>query len=301
MFCKKGATLHRNLEKLMTSYVQASLIGAGSGLVSLIVEHPFDTVKTRCQAHPDQRLDNVVREIHQRYGVRGFYSGYIPNGVRLALKQSYRYPMMLGLSPFFKRTISEPLQKQYPTIPKIATAFTIANFEVGIICPLERLKVYLMTADHRGKGISEFARTHRSHLFPELTRGMQALWVRQVVTWVSFLAANEKFTLWEQERLGTKDLLPFASLMKVSFYVGLVNTLANMPFDVAKTHLQQAKFIENKGLIKTIKKIYQSYGVQGLYRGWQIRMTQYMIQSAFTVPMLARLDISRSEITNREA
>lgn len=274
----------------MTYYVQASFIGAVSGFASLILEHPFDTVKTRCQANPTKSLHSIIQEIYQKHGWKGFYFGYIPNGIRLSMKQSYRYPMMLGLTPFYKQTLPESIREQYPTSPRIATAFTIANFEVCIICPIERLKVYLMTAEHQGKGIYEFIKTNRGHLSQELTRGMQAVWVRQVMSWVSFLIATEKFTTWEQERLGTKDPLSFGSLMRVSVCVGFVNTMINMPFDVAKTHLQQAKFMENKGLVRTISTIYQTYGVRGLYRGWQVRMTQYMIQAAFTVPMLAKLE-----------
>ena len=216
-------------------YIQAGLLGAGGGLLGLVFEHPFDTIKTRCQAHPEETsVWKVAKNIHKIHGFNGFYSGFIPNGARLAGKQMYRWPMMLGFPPFFREILPESIQQQYPSSIKTATALSIANFETLIICPLERMKVYLMTADHQEKGIVEFVKANRAHLPKELTRGISAVWARQVTSWVSFLVADEKFKTWERKKIGTQEL-PFDSLLKVSFCVGGVNTLANMPFDVYPT------------------------------------------------------------------
>lgn len=274
------------------NYVQAGLLGAGRGLLGLVFEHPFDTIKTRCQAHPEEpSVVKVATNIHKIHGFKGFYSGFIPNGVRLAGKQMYRWPMMLGFPPFFQQILPVSLQQQYPTSVKTATALAIANFETLIVCPLERLKVYLMTADHKGKGVFEFLKANKSSVIRALWQGTSAVWARQVTSWVSFLVADEKFKTWERQRIGKKEL-PFPSLLKVSFCVGAVNTLANMPFDVAKTQLQKDRFMKNEGLFKTVYKIYQSYGVRGLYLGYQVRMAQYMLQSVFTVTLLEKLERS---------
>jgi hypothetical protein len=39
-----------------------------------------------------------------------------------------------------------------------------------------------------------------------------------------------------------------------------------------------------------MRDLYQSYGIRGLYLGWQVRMIQYMIQSVFTVTLLEKLE-----------
>lgn len=276
----------------MRKYAEASLLGAGRGLFGLPIEHPFDTVKTRAQANLETRsIITTITNVYKESGVRGFYSGAIPNATRIAVKQMYRWPMMLGFPPFFKEVLPENIQKDYPSSVKTATGLTIASFETGIISPLERLKVYLMTCKAEQKKISQFFIQNKGKLLPELTRGLGAVYVRQMTSWVSFLVADDKFKKWEKARTQSENM-SFTSLLRVSFLVGAVNTAANMPFDVLKTNLQKDKFIANQGMLKTLGKIYQTHGVRGLYAGWQVRMMQYMIQSVFTVALLERLEKS---------
>lgn len=122
-------------------------------------------------------------------------------------------------------------------------------------------------------------------------RGLNAVYVKQIASWVFFLAADEKNKNWERRRMQMKQL-SLISLLKVSFLVGIVNTGANMPFDVVKTNLQKDRYLDNKSVFKTMLKIYRNHGVSAIYAGWQVRMLQYMIQSVFTVTILDRLESS---------
>lgn len=269
-------------------YLEASLIGAGRGLLGLVVEHPFDTVKTRLQADLFSKptMRGVATDIYTKWGIRGFYAGAIPNGMRLAGKQVYRWPMMVYFPPHFRREIPESVQKAYPASPEIATGMTIANLEAGIINPFERMKVFLMTEREKGKPITKFFVDHRGKIFQEMRRGLGAMFVRQNVTWVSFLVADKKVKDWERAKTGQKTLST-PSLLKVSFIVGLINTAANMPFDVTKTQLQKCNF--ETGMVSTMVKIAKTEGIKGFYAGSTVRMYQYMIQSAFTVTVLDKL------------
>jgi hypothetical protein len=274
----------------MSLYLQASLMGAIRGAISLAIEHPFDTVKTRCQANISEKsVQRVMLDIVKLHGFKGLYSGCIPNGVRLMVKQAYRWPMMLAFPQFFKTHLPQHLQNDYPSSAKLATALSIAHLETFIICPLERLKVYLMTADRHKKGIIEFYQNHQRHIGKEVLRGIQAVYLRQITAWVSFLLTDEKLKNWEKKRI-QKAELPFTSLMKVSFCVGVINTAMNMPFDVVKTQMQKAEHGKESSVLDVMKKIYRMNGVSGLYTGWQVRMIQYMVQSVFTVSLLDHLE-----------
>lgn len=271
-------------------YLQASLMGAFRGGVSLLIEHPFDTIKTRRQAnYAEGSILGVTNRIVELQGVRGLYSGFIPNGVRLMGKQAYRWPMMLAFPQFFKTSLPESLQNSYPSSIKLATALSIAHLETFIICPLERLKVYLMTAEHHSKGILEFFQHHRKHIGKEMLRGIQAVYLRQITAWVSFLLTDEKLKNLEKKKIQKEDL-PFTSLMKVSFCVGVINTAVNMPFDVVKTQMQKAGHPKQSSVMHLMKTVYRSSGVRGLYAGWQVRLVQYMVQSVFTVSILEHLE-----------
>ena len=129
------------------------------GLFGLPIEHPFDVVKTRYQANPEEgSIRSVANKIYSTNGLKGFYSGAVPNAMRLAGKQMYRWPMMLGFPPFFKETLPKDFRTKYPSSIKIATGLTIASLETFVICPLERLKVYLMTNDVKSEKITFFFR-----------------------------------------------------------------------------------------------------------------------------------------------
>lgn len=164
-------------EITVNRYLEASLIGAGGGLLSLFVEHPLDTVKTRMQASlRAETARSTAKEIYHTAGVRGFYAGAIPNAIALTTKQMYRWPLVLALPPYFKREIPSALQARYPSVVEMATGFTIANLEVFFLNPLERLKVHLMTQQQKGKQITEFFQLHRRKLLSEMSRGVRALY-----------------------------------------------------------------------------------------------------------------------------
>lgn len=273
-------------DRSLSLYLKASLTGAFRGAIGLVVEHPFDTVKTRCQAeNAESSVRQVTKKILETQGVKGLYSGWVPNGIRLMSKQVYRWPMMLGFPQFYKEHLPEQLQSRYPSSAKLATALSIAHLETFIICPLERLKVYLMTADHQNKGSVQFFQNHRARIGQEMLRGINAVYLRQITSWVSFLLTDEKLKNWERKRIQQEEL-PFLSLMGVSLGVGIINTAVNMPFDAAKTQMQMVEHVHSRSVISVIKRIYQAGGVRALYAGWQLRMVQYMIQSVVTVPAL---------------
>lgn len=91
----------------------------------------------------------------------------------------------------------------------------------------------------------------------------------------------------ERQKTGVTRL-SFYSLMKVCLIVGSVNTVTNMPFDVAKTHLQKHTH-ETGGVFSILGKIFRERGVSGLYAGWSVGITKYMIQSTIIVTILNKL------------
>lgn len=61
-----------------------------------------------------------------------------------------------------------------------------------------------------------------------------------------------------------------------------------MPVDCVKTHFQRynsARITSGNSLsfLGMTKKIYQNYGIRGLFKGWETKLIQYNINSLFTV------------------
>jgi solute carrier family 25 carnitine/acylcarnitine transporter 20/29 len=279
------------IQERFGKYIEASLVGAARGLLALPIEHPLDVVKTTAQAHPEITSSlELARKVYAREGIRGFYKGALPNGARLALKQSYRYPMMLSFPKLYEGFFPVAFQEALPDAVPTATAISISTFESWIICPFERGKVVLMTSEGK-KLLRQFFARNQGHLRQELFRGVLAVYARQLASWGSFLVTDKRVKTWERKRTQTEQL-SLCSLMWISFVVGAINTAVNIPFDTAKTQLQKKDPLLNETLRSTLKKIYRAHGVHGLYAGWRPRMIQYMLHAVFTVSLLEHLEQS---------
>ena len=81
---------------------------------------------------------------------------------------------------------------------RLFTGFAIAYLESLIQCPIERLKVYLMThISNDKKPIAGIIRGFRQDgVSRELFRGFYPLMLRQSVAWISFLEADLLMKVW---------------------------------------------------------------------------------------------------------
>jgi len=99
--------------------------------------------------------------------------------------------MMIGVPNAIEKTI--PLARNDRRISKGLTGLTIACVESAILCPAERLKVYLMTNNLLKSDLSLYSRfkaDSQAGIVRELYRGYLPLFTRQAVAWITFLVAD---------------------------------------------------------------------------------------------------------------
>jgi hypothetical protein len=268
----------------------SAIVGVSRTFGGLPIEHPLDTIRTRWQANPTKSSNSlsVAREIYRSKGLIGFHSGALPNTTRRAIKQTYRWPMMLFFPSVYREHIlSKPMQQKYPRLPKILTGLSIANFEIIVINPLERLKVWLMTSP-TWISIFEFFKQAKNNITRELYRGASAVFWRQNVSWVTFLYMDELTKNKFREYKQTNDL-SYVDLFISGMIVGLVNSAAMMPFDYIKT--QKQKFFQNdKSMIEIFKMTLKNDGIARFYVGWKIYLVQYAIVAILSVNVLDKLE-----------
>lgn len=262
----------------------AGVVGAFRGAASLIVEHPLDVVKTYWQAYPSRRsLFSVAKEVCALKGWCGFYSGAIPNMIRVMLKQAYRYPLMIVLPVAFSAFTPSV------TYISIATGLSIAVLEVWVITPLERFKIWLMTYQYASGGIKAFFKALRVNAIHSLYRGLKITAIRQVASWVTFLVVHDQLMVWVKVVNGNVLILSLVMVLGVSLIEGAINTAIVHPLDCIKTNQQKIQSSKHDNIRGVFEYIYKGYGIRGLYVGWEARMLQYMINSAFTVAVLEGL------------
>jgi hypothetical protein len=267
-------------------FAQVSVWGAARAFLSLPVEHPLDALKTACQLKGnDATVREVTVEIFQKKGLQGFYAGFRPNTLRVVSKQLYRMPLTLGLSNLYDLKISHWTGKKYPILASFFTGFSLASLETFIICPLERTKVWLMSYPGQNGWQVLKQKIHSKKGFMELFRGLNAVYAKQMSSWVSFLIAEEVFR-GIACRYTQSDKLSTPALLAVSLGVGGVNTLAAYPFDLVKTHQQRSQSPANQKVWSILATLFKKHGFKGMYTGWKIRVVQYMVQSCFTVTFL---------------
>jgi len=235
----------------------------------------------------------MANEIYRTQGIfKGFYAGFIPGAVRGIVKQIYRWPLMLILPNFYNSIYSVEIKKKYPSIAKVTTGLTLAVVDTFVICPFERLKVYLQTK-RRDISLKTFYKENKVNLFNSLFRGLSSLFLRQMTSWVSFLYSDYKFKDLARSYLQVDKNTPLDSrtLFLTSITIGITNVFIVMPLDMTKTLYQQHnEEFANKKLRETMKIVYKKTGVKGFYYGWQPRLIQYIIQSFFTVTALEKME-----------
>jgi len=273
----------------LNTYFYGAMVGGVRGVVGLPLEHPLDVLKTRMQAKitlagPALGRPNeiqTVKEIMSTRGFSGFYTGAIPNTARICVKHAYRTPLNLVFRNFYTSKAPADLQKKYPLLKGVFTGITMACFETFIITPFERLKVQLITATKaESRSIRNFFTEKKGHLSEELMRGLRAVFLKQVVTWVTFRVSDDYFRD-REKRIQQTNTLPLLASLKVHFYTGAINTAAILPFDIVKTLMQQDGYIQEKKIIPTVNHIVRTHGVGALCVGWRPRLIQYMIQAAY--------------------
>jgi hypothetical protein len=129
-------------------YLYAGAVGALRGIGSLPIEHPLELVKTRMQS-TNYTARAICKEIYQSSGIRGYYVGVGANCVKHFVKQGIRFPLILWSGSFFNGDTSSIFNN-------IKSGVFISAIETFAICPIERFKIWLMTAPVESRSISQF-------------------------------------------------------------------------------------------------------------------------------------------------
>lgn len=191
----------------------SATMGAARSLIGFPIEQPMESVKTQWQTNPAKANEvQIMRQIYREKGVyKGFYAGSLPNATLKMLKNVYRYPLMIWMPHFF----DTKLQLQNPHLKKSLTGVSISAIESMILCPLERVKTYLMTTDgttaKAQSGLSWVrafqaeSKARGDNVFRALFRGYLPLFTRQCVAWVCFLTADSVMKKSLRDRLGLDE------------------------------------------------------------------------------------------------
>lgn len=272
----------------METVLLSSIVGTSTLLTSLTLEHPFDVLKTRSHvANRKVSFFTISSEIMLQKGYRGFYAGFSVNAFRVAVKNIYRWPLITHLPLLFRRFTNDEMHI------RLYTGLTIANIEVFILNPLERTKVFMISSISSVKVKQVCCTLHFSDYFT----GIQTYFLKQNLSWISFLTLNKFFV----DRLGKNyKEWTLRDVMHVSVPMGLINTTLTMPLDFVKS-IQQKDLGKAKGISEVMANTVKEQGASALFRGSHYRLIQYNIQSFFGTYLLSYLEEQVKERHSRLA
>lgn len=230
----------------------------------------------------------MIREIYSTKGLKGFYAGSLPNFARCVLKNSYKYPLLVGLPSLYNERLPDTI-RQNKQILKLLTGASIALIETTILCPAERVKVYFMT-QNLNQTYKGFFTSIRGNVWKELFRGYTPLFFRQSMNWTVFLQTDlfVKTQIRRTLNLHDSDTIQAKYLMPASVLVAIVNTTMVMPLDCVKTHME--KINPTSSYRKAFRTIYNQAGMLGFFVGVRLRFVLYLSNAIFAVNFLEKLE-----------
>ena len=245
--------------------------GMAFGLVTPIVGHPFDTVKTKMQGearHRTRPVFAVVRHTWRAEGVRGFYRGLIPP---LIGSTFYRGISFSAYSGAYAACDGSVLAEAIPGSGGLRGSVLVGGFcsaaaRSVIETPLELIKVRRQTGQgwRVGAAARDLVSTRQLH---ELYKGSGPTFFRTWVMVSSFFVFVDYSVRLIPDVVNTPLVGPF-------FKGGVCATAAwalAWPFETAKS-LAQADVAggayTGKSTWAILRRIVAENGIPGLYRGF---------------------------------
>ncbi|XP_044749217.1 mitochondrial 2-oxodicarboxylate carrier-like [Coccinella septempunctata] len=253
--------------------------GASAGFVEVCIMHPLDLVKTRLQLQSASKsstkseyytgITDCMRKMYKNEGILSFWKGILPPIVvdtpRRAIKfftfDEYKRMFMFGQAKANALTYS------------LAGACAGATESI-LVNPFEVVKIHLQANRAKIKEVPSSFSVAKEIYEKDglgskgLYKGLTATIMRGAVFNVAYFGLYHSvrdFSSTHNRNLGV------AEKIGLGFAAGTLASVANIPFDVAKSRIQgpqpQLGKVKYKSCIKTILLVHKEEGWRALYKG----------------------------------
>ncbi|KAL7088997.1 hypothetical protein ACP275_13G161700 [Erythranthe tilingii] len=260
--------------------------GMLAGVATVVVGHPFDTVKVKLQKHNTEASGmkyksglHCTARILKTEGVKGLYRGATSSFVGMAFESSLAF----GIYSQTKQLLQGGIQNDKPQLlaifPSAAFAGAVISF---VLCPSELVKCRMQVqgtdsivqSSSRYNGPIDCAlKTIKSEGLTGIFRGGGATLLRESIGNAVFFSTYEHVRYYMRRSLrdASSDVSHFADVGIGIFSGGLGGIAcwsAILPLDVAKTIIQTAPDKNHtRNPFQILEKIYKISGIRGCYTG----------------------------------
>lgn len=269
-----------------TSGYKEYVAGLLAGVATVVIGHPFDTVKVKLQKHNTEAHGmkyknglHCTARIVKSEGVRGLYRGATSSFLGMAFESS----LLFGIYSRTKQKLQEGLQNTRPQpqviIPSAAYSGAIISF---VLCPSELVKCRMQVqgTDSLVPKSSRYSSPLDCALKTMKTEGVTGIFRGGLTTLLREFFGNAVFfSVYEYVRYYMHLQLKAASsdhndLIDVGIGIvtgglgGVAFWSAVLPLDVAKTIIQTASDKSStKNPFRILNSIYRRAGLRGCYTG----------------------------------
>ena len=282
--------------------------GGVAGSASVVVGHPFDTMKVRLQAS-----SGTVKSILAEYGVGSLFRGMLPPLstaciVNAMIFSTYGYSSRVYDTYFdTSETTNNPV---HDSAKKAFVCGSVAGFfQALVICPVEHVKCRLQiqhgkgTPDNIYKGPSQATRSILSRYgISGMYRGFWVTSWREVPAFGFYFALYDfakdrinsliaRFTGVDEKTAISGFANPSHAWMASALAGGITgaSTWAMIyPFDIIKTKIQTAPLdtpLEKRRILTVAREIVQNHGIGHLFRGLNVTVIRAFPVNAIIFPI----------------
>ena len=264
-------------ELAMSDFLTSLLSGGVSGAIECAICQPFDMIKTRHQINRGKNPSTwaSLRTIYQEGGVFRFYRGVLPELAGMVPKSSSMYAAYDASHKFLASSTS---------LNEVIVAF-LAGVASGpaealIVQPFQVVKVRMQAKEHLGRYRSSFdcaaqmLRTEGALAF--FTTGFgTTIWRNTVWNALYFGSMAHVRSVLERHRAkGAPPLLGALADLATGFGCGVLATVFNAPFDLAKSRQQSqlpgatAEASYGNNTLSTLRRVSREEGFLACWNGF---------------------------------
>ncbi|KAK1304699.1 Mitochondrial arginine transporter BAC1 [Acorus calamus] len=267
------------------------IAGFAPGIATVVVGHPFDTVKvtlqaynTRTQKREYKNALHCTAQILSKEGVRGLYKGASPSFIGMAFESS----LLFGFYSQTKQLLQGELQSSNrPQLQVIIPSAAYGGALISLIlCPAELVKCRMqvqgtnttISKGERFNGPFDCAlKTVKSEGIKGIFRGGLATLFRESIGNSVFFSTYEFSRHYIHLQLNSNSSeVSYGSNLFIDVGIGIMTGglsgiaywSAVLPFDVAKTVIQTTTDVHSsRNPFWTLHSIYRRVGFRGCYAG----------------------------------
>ncbi|KYQ90883.1 mitochondrial substrate carrier family protein [Tieghemostelium lacteum] len=295
------AGLTRSFVRAVAQFGRSSIVKGGvSALFEETASYPLDLIKSKMQTSTsttNMSVGSALKDIYKTQGVMGLFKGLSSPLVASAIIGSTQFGV-------FEGTYDILLHRQWihsETVNLVVAGAASGFVQSFIATPVDVIKIrmQLQGGDHGHSGSNiQTAKSIVSEAgYRGLYRGLGATMYRDVPGLAVFFTSYEML----KRQLGVtgghgggsssgvehsteEDIGSSGGFLKILASGGLAGVLYHSSthmFDVCKTLIQSdIKREKYQGTFDCLKKVYQTYGVRGLFKGFQPTVMKSFLSNA---------------------